>query len=89
MQTQEKNIDVIALCHADGSFRPLRFRYEDESHCLRRVKVDEVLCCKPIEYVGIEAFIYSCRSYEEDQEHLYELKYTVRSHVWELFRVLY
>lgn len=86
---EARTIDVIAVCNADGSFRPLRFRYEDEEHQLRRVKVDEVLCCKPIEYVGVEAFLYTCRSVDHEREHLYELKYTVRSHVWRLFRVLY
>lgn len=89
METQNQKIDVIAVCAANGSLRPLRFRYEDEAHCLRSVRIDEVICCKEIEYVGIEAFIYTCRAYEEAQEHLFELKFTVRSHSWVLFRVLY
>lgn len=86
---QNRAVDVIAVCHADGTLRPLRFRYEDGEHRLRSMRVDEVLCCKPIEYVGVEAFIYSCRAWDEAQEHLFELKYTVRSHCWTLFRVLY
>ena len=82
-------VDVIAVCGIDGSLHPLRFRYEDEAHVMHRVRIDEVLCCKEIEYVGIEAFVYTCRAYEETQAHMFELKFTVRSHCWTLFRVLY
>ena len=88
MDAQNLKIDVIAVCNADGTLEPLRFRYEDETHRLRRVCVTEVLCCKPIQYVGIEAFVYTCRALDGDRERLYELKYTVRSHSWVLFRVL-
>lgn len=87
--TRNQPVDVIAVCHADGSLQPLRFRYEDGGHRLHSVHVDEVLCCKPVEYVGIEAFIYTCRAFEEELEHLFELKFSVRSHCWTLFRVLY
>ena len=29
-------VDVIAVCSADGSIKPLRFRMEDEEHQLLR-----------------------------------------------------
>mgnify|MGYP003299718254 CR=1 FL=1 len=33
-------IDVISVCAADGSIKPLRFRMEDGEHKLRRMDPD-------------------------------------------------
>ena len=79
-------IDVISVCAADGSIKPLRFRMEDAEHKLRRIDIDQVISTRQIQYVGIEAQIFLCRATVEGQEWLVELKYTIRSHWWCLFR---
>lgn len=79
-------IDVICVCSADGEIRPLRFRMEDEEHRLRRIDIDEVISTRKIQYVGIEANVYLCRATVEGEQWLLELKYTIRSHSWCLFR---
>ena len=55
-------VDVISVCSACGEIRPLRLRLEDESHQLRRVDIDEIICVKEIQYVGIEAHVFLCRA---------------------------
>ncbi len=82
-------VDVIAVYSADGSIRPLRFRIEDEQHRLLRIDIDEVISVKEIQYVGIEAQLFLCRATREEQECLYELKYTIRTHSWQLMRRVY
>lgn len=82
-------IDVICVCSAGGEIRPLRFRMEDEEHRLRRIDIDEVISTRKIQYVGIEAHIYLCRATVEGEQSLFELKYTIRSHSWCLFRRVY
>lgn len=79
-------IDVISVCAADGSIKPLRFRMEDAEHRLRRIDIDQVISTRKIQYVGIEAHIFLCRATVEGQEWLFELKYTIRTHCWTLFR---
>ena len=79
-------VDVISVCSADGQIRPLRLRMETEDHQLLRVDIDEVISCKEIQYVGIEARIYLCRAVVEDRKWLFELRYTIRSHSWCLIR---
>lgn len=79
-------IQMIAHCDADGSMRPLRFRFEDRDHTLHTVQIAQVLDARRVEYVGIEAFIYLCKAVLRDRECLFELKYTVRTHRWVLFR---
>jgi len=79
-------VDVISVCSADGRIRPLRMRIEDESHQLMRVDIDEVISVKQIQYVGIEAFVFLCRATVDEKRWLFELKYTVRTHTWCLFR---
>lgn len=79
-------IDVISICSADGEIRPLRFRFEDDQHQLLRVDVNEIVSKKTIQYVGIEAQLFLCRVSVWGEEWLVELKYTIRTHCWCLFR---
>ena len=79
-------VDVISVCSAAGEIRPLRLRMEDEQHQLLRIDIDEIISSKPIQYVGIEAHIFLCKALVEGQEWLFELKYTIRTHCWCLFR---
>ncbi len=88
----EQNIcplDVICVYSANGDIRPLRFRMEDEDHQLLRVDIDEVISCREVQYVGIEAQIFLCRATVQGKETLFELKYTIRSHNWCLLRKVY
>lgn len=82
-------IHVLASCGADGEIAPLRFRFEDGEHALHTVKILEVVDSRKIEYVGIEAFCYLCKAECDGREKVYELRYTVRSHRWTLFREVY
>lgn len=82
-------VDVICVCSANGDIRPLRFRMEDEKHQLLRIDIDEVISFRDIQYVGIEARIFLCRATVEGKRWLFELRYTIRSHNWCLFRKVY
>lgn len=79
-------IEVISVCGADGQIRPLRFRMEDDEHHLLRVNIDEVVSVRDIQYVGIEAQIFLCKATVGDSRWVFELKYTIRTHSWKLFR---
>ena len=82
-------VDVIAVCNADGSIKPLRFRMEDEEHQLLRIDVEEVISSKEIQYVGIEAYVFLCRATVRGKESVFELRYMIRSHNWQLLRKVY
>ena len=82
-------VDVISVCSADGEIRPLRLRMEDEQHQLLRVDIEEIVSMKPVQYVGIEAQIFLCKACVKGKEWLFELKYTIRSHNWCLYRRVY
>ena len=83
------NIEMISVCGADGTPTPLRFRMEDECHCLQTVSISQVVYSNPIQYAGIDAIQYLCKAVLEGQEKLFELRYTLKSHRWSLFRVVY
>lgn len=82
-------VDVICVYSANGDIRPLRFRTEDEQHQLLRVDIDEVVSCREVQYVGIEAQIFLCSATIHGKKALFELKYTIRSHSWCLLRKVY
>ena len=86
---QNSPVDVISVCSADGAIKPLRLRMEDEDHQLLRIDIEEVISCKEIQYVGIEAHVFLCRATVRGKESVFELKYTIRSHNWCLMRKVY
>ena len=69
--------------------RRTRFRFEDSEHQLHTVHITEIIDSRFVEYVGIETFVFLCKALFEGAEKLYELRYTVRTHRWTLFREVY
>ena len=82
-------IEMISVFAADGSITPLRVRLENEEHCLQTIPITQVVCVKPICYAGVDAIQYLCKAVVEEKEKLFELRYTVKTHRWTLFRVVY
>ena len=83
MSAQSAPVDVISVCNADGTIRPLRLRFTDEHRQLLRVNIDEIVSTQEIRHVGVEAVVYLCRARLADREWLFELKYSIRSHCWQ------
>lgn len=77
-------VDMIAVCSADGSLQPLRFRFDDGAET-RRVRVLEILSCKEVRYVNVEAYEYVCRALVEEREQVLRIRYGIRAHRWSLF----
>lgn len=82
MEQNNRPVDVISICSADGEIRPLRLRMETEAHTLLRLDIDEVISMKPVQFVGIEAQVFLCRATVFGKQWLFELKYTIRTHNW-------
>ena len=80
------NVDMISVCSSDGSLLPLRFRFEDRDRCVRRARVLEILSCREIKYVTVEAYEYTCRTRTGEGEELMRIRYAVRTHRWSLFQ---
>ena len=81
MENKMCPVDVISMCSADGNIRPLRLRMEWDDHQLIRVDIEEVISVKQVQYVGIEAYVFLCRATIDQKRWLFELKYTIRTHV--------
>ncbi len=82
MSANSAPVDVISVCNADGTIRPLRLRFTDEHSQLLRVNIDEVVSTTEIRHVGVEAVVFLCRARLAQKEWLFELKYSIRSHCW-------
>jgi hypothetical protein len=82
-------VEMLSCCGTDGELRPLRFRFEAQDHTLHTVQITEQVDSRRVEYVGLEAFVYLCRAAIDGKERLFELKYTVRTHRWVLFREVF
>lgn len=81
-------IDVIALCRADGSITPLRFRGEMPEQNFKG-EVLEVVKTRRLGHLGSEAMLYVCWVKLAGGRELMELKYHYYSGSWNLIRGLY
>ncbi len=84
MDSMQKTVDVIAVCNADGSIRPLRLRIEDAQGQRLRFDIEQILSTREIPYVGVEAMLFRCRGRADGFMRTFELKYSFRSHCWYL-----
>ena len=81
-----QKVEVIALCDTCGHLRPLRIRFEGADCQLHRIGIEQVISAREVAYVGVEAIIYLCKSHDEKRERIFELRYNIRSHDWQLLR---
>ena len=75
-------VEMISVCGADGSMQPLRFRFHDEDGCAQVARVMEILSCREVKYVSVEAFVYTCRIRTDERELVTTIRYSIRSHQW-------
>ena len=88
MEIVNKPIEMISFCGTNGDLRPLRFRYEDEAHHPRIVRVREIISSRESQLLGLTSFLYLCRAMVSGKDQLFELRYTVKNHNWVLYRVM-
>lgn len=82
-------VDVISVCAADGTIRPLRLRMEDDAKQLHSVNIEEVISMQEIQYVGVEAQVFLCWAVVNGRKWIFELKYSIRTHSWCLLQRFY
>lgn len=84
-----QQIDVIALCGADGELRPLRIRAVEETGEIITGNVRQIIDRKANNQICVESMLYLCRLEFDGRNVVVELKYHIRSHSWYLTRRLY
>lgn len=82
--TGSRPVDVISLCSSEGQIQPLRLRVMDGQEQPIRVDIQEIVSVKEITYVGVEAQVFLCRATVWGKEWLFQLKYSIRNHSWQL-----
>jgi hypothetical protein len=87
---QTVNIPVQMLCYVStqGEFTPIHFRFEDDEHHLLTVDVTKILTHKTTSFNGIKEIHYICKAPIGEKEVMFDLKYTVESHKWVIFKLL-
>ena len=81
-------IQMISCCNTLGDMTPMRFRYEDDEHNIITVQVIDVLSFKEINFSGNTELLYTCTANIYDMQHMFVLKYNIKSHRWLLFQFL-
>lgn len=81
---ENRAVDVISVCHANGEIHPLRLQMLDDTQQLLRLHITDARRIQQIECVGAEAVVFQCRARVYGQDLQFRLKFTYRSHTWHL-----
>ena len=81
---EQKTVDVISVCNTEGEILPLRLQMVDENKQLLRIHIQQAKVSERIEHVGVEAVVFQCHAQVCDRMLSFRLKYTYRSHRWNL-----
>lgn len=79
-------IEAIAWTSKQGDVRPLRFQWE---RAQRRevVKIDRIVKVERTQRAGEAALVFTCESCIAGEQRLYELRYTLASCTWVLYKI--
>ena len=87
MKIVSKPVRMIAVFWPDAKPIPYKFKLKDKNEEMVTIKVDQVLYSHRSKIAGIETIIYACQSLIDGIVKRYELKYTVASCQWVLYKI--
>lgn len=82
MNIISNEIDTISMFDKQGVITPLKFKYNNTV-----IKVDKVLLTTENRIAGQNALVFRCKSYINDKETIYELKYDRLTCIWYLYKM--
>ena len=86
MKVLARQIDMIATFLSDGVIQPHRFRIADGDGA-HIVQVDKVIGTEETRLAGVKSIVFTCQSRFGDAVRLYEIKYRIDDHRWELYKM--
>lgn len=87
MRIVRKPIEMIAWFTADGVPNPIRFRIKDSEESRMTINVDRIIKRDLEKLAGNKMIIFTCQSFIDGAEKLYEVKYEHDTCKWMLFKI--
>lgn len=87
MKVIAKPIEMLSISDSTGDVKPIKFRMKLEDKSLATIKVDRIIRRESSKKAGEVAYIYTCESLIQDELKLYELRYTLSSCIWVLYKI--
>ena len=87
MKILAKPVDMIACFNGEGDVEPLRFQIEKEDGERLVIRVHRIISYENIQPAGVNAILFRCQSEIRGAWTLYELKFRVKEHRWELYKM--
>jgi len=79
-------IECIAWFNEHGSPTPLKFRILDENGNIT-IKINQVIHREKEKFAGNHMYVFDCRSEIDNEIKRYQLKYSLASCKWMLFKI--
>lgn len=79
-------IDTITWSKKNGEVRPLKFKWESDE-LSEVIKVDRIIKVEKTQRAGDHAYVYTCESTIKGIRRLYELRYSLASCIWVLYKI--
>ncbi|MDR1796600.1 MAG: hypothetical protein LBR44_04025 [Clostridiales Family XIII bacterium] len=86
MKVVAREVEMVASFRHGGIIRPHRFRLCEGGE-RTVVRVDKVVQTEETRLAGVKSIVYTCQSEIAGVERLYQLKYRIDEHRWELYKM--
>ena len=86
MKILAKPIDAIVVFRGLGMPLPYKFRYAPTVDKTVVIVVERILSVEEKNIAGMRTYVYDCQSIIDGSERRYELKYSIGTCRWELYK---
>ena len=87
MKILAKEIEIISVFKTNGSIEPIKFKVIDNDGVGHIIKVTKITSVTEQKMAGIKSLVFCCQSEMGNTMKLYELKYRIVDHKWELYKM--
>jgi hypothetical protein len=87
MKVLMKSVDMICLSSCDGTITPLKFRWREDGHEPKIIRIDQVIDRKEEKLAGNPMLVFTVRSVIDGIERIFEMKYDIRNYTWYLYKL--
>lgn len=87
MKIIAKPIEMISVTDIYGNIKPIRFRISDKEEEIHTAQVLNIQTTENCKISGVKARILRCEIQLQDTMRLCELRYTLDTSIWELYKI--
>lgn len=81
-------VQMLAVTDRNGRLTPLWFRFETQEHIIEKIAIEKTISRDECAYAGIREKKFICSALFGEERKIMEIRYSIESQKWRIFRFL-